>query len=212
MSAGRVANAESWPWRLRSCALSPGWLMAATAKPASASAAAVSWWLKAVPPEPCETMTSGSGAPCTGQSRTASRVSGPMPTGPGGVAQGVQIAPRNAGPWASAGTSIMRRPAAWVSPAARASSGRTSQRDRKAACAMRATTARAAHPRRCSGAEGEVMAGQCATATPAGPQTPSRRRCGPVQTTRSERSGRPSMCATMRSPRTTAPTFSGVPL
>src|SRR5580700_2053897 len=71
------------------------------------------------PPLPCEMTTSGSLSPSIEQSFTPGRVVLPTTTSCGGIAQGDQTAPFNAGPSKSAGTSINPKPAASAAVAAR---------------------------------------------------------------------------------------------
>src|SRR5580704_14813567 len=93
--------------------------MAATTKPASASIAAVSRWAPNQPPEPCETTMSGSPSPATGQFLTAAMVTKRNFISCSGAAQGDQTAPLSAGPPASAGMSMNRKPADWAIGAAK---------------------------------------------------------------------------------------------
>src|SRR5271157_2755647 len=92
--------------------------MAATMKPASASASATSRWPTKEPPKPCEITTSGRSWPAMGQSFAARTVTGPTAISPGGVAHGYQTPPASPGP-ASDGTSIREKPAARAGAAAR---------------------------------------------------------------------------------------------
>src|SRR3981081_19806 len=71
------------------------------------------------PPLPCETTMSGKFSPSSGQSITPGKVILPRRTSPGGSAQGHHNAPRRAGPPASAGISMNRKPAACATVAAR---------------------------------------------------------------------------------------------
>ena len=61
---------------------------------------------------PCETTTSGILSPLIGQSFTPGTAMLPRSISPGGSEQGYHIAPLRAGPSASAGTSMKRKPAA----------------------------------------------------------------------------------------------------
>src|SRR5258708_37741588 len=88
------------------------------------------------PPLPCETTTSGSLSPLTAQSFTPGRVKLPKTISPGGSEQGYHIAPLSAGPAASAGTSMNRKPAASASPAVRQ---RASATRNLAACISRSS-------------------------------------------------------------------------
>src|SRR5208282_427195 len=71
------------------------------------------------PPLPCETTMSGSLSPLIGQSLTPGTAMLPRSISPGGSEQGDHIAPLRAGPSASAGTSMKRKPAACASVAVR---------------------------------------------------------------------------------------------
>src|SRR5262249_42170823 len=88
-------------------------------KLAPASVSAISRKLMKEPPLPCETTISGSLSPLIGQSFTPGIVLPSRTTSPGGSEHGDHIPPLRAGPSASAGTSMDRRPAACESAAGR---------------------------------------------------------------------------------------------
>src|ERR1700722_19753334 len=92
--------------------------MAATMKPASASASATSRWPTKEPPKPCEITTSGRSRPAMAQSFAARTVNRPTAISPGCAAQGYQTPPASAGP--ASGTSIVEKPAAMAAAGARA--------------------------------------------------------------------------------------------